>query len=192
MCKWYVCVLACVYICTYAYMCMCVHTASSRDNVIYVMLRQKKILPRMNLKRLSEFKHRWRTEPSKRTWEGSRGWEKAINIEIKKKGVGRKREMLIVGRSDKIWLAKFPEDYSYLGHSQRSRSYAGELVEMGTNHKRQRSKSEGGVQRCVSPKGLRLLTVGYSLPTSINWEPTCPLVLGYPCSSLVKNDASDK
>lgn len=39
-------------------MCVHAHTASSRDDMIYVMERWKKILPRMNLKRILEFKQR--------------------------------------------------------------------------------------------------------------------------------------
>lgn len=40
------------------YIRVCMHTASSREDVIYVMERQKKILPRTNPKRILEFKQR--------------------------------------------------------------------------------------------------------------------------------------
>ena len=50
-----------VCVCVHAHMCVhvcvCMHTASSRD-VIYVMERWKKTLPRMNLKKILAFKQR--------------------------------------------------------------------------------------------------------------------------------------
>lgn len=44
---------------TCVYIRVCMHTASSREDVIYVMERQKKILPGPNPKRILEFKQRW-------------------------------------------------------------------------------------------------------------------------------------
>lgn len=48
----------CVHAHMFTYVCVHVYTASSRDDMIYVMERWEKVLPRMNLKRILEFKQR--------------------------------------------------------------------------------------------------------------------------------------